>query len=106
MSESNDWKTCPKGELHALADSVRRDDRRQALRRIGGASVAVVLVGGGIYAVSSTATDPAGGLTCAEVRPLLPAYVNGGLTAKAKQQVKQHLAKCAHCREKHEEALL
>jgi len=104
MSDENSWSPCPEGELDRLACDLRRADRRKMLKAAGAASAAVVLSGVGIFAVSSTFSGDKA-LTCAEVQPLLPAYVGGGLTTEAKSKVASHLEECPQCRRRYEAML-
>jgi hypothetical protein len=41
-------------------------------------------------------------MNCFAVRPLLPAYLYGGLQSQERSQLEAHLAQCAECRREHD----
>jgi hypothetical protein len=94
---------CPAGEFGRLAAKLRhRRQRRQFLR--GAAGLTTFLAAGGglwLWLRRSKEGEPSfGGITCAEVQGLAPAYGRGELTAPRREQVRQHLAQCLRCAER------
>src|SRR5262245_33570809 len=100
------WSPCPRGEFERLGRRLRkRRDRRTFLRASAGA-LAVAAVGGlafslgpDLWLLSGLGGPEFADLTCSEVRRLADAFAKGKLDAKTSEKFRNHLARCAACRE-------
>ena len=106
--ESEQWQSCPPGELGRMTGRLRRRRQMQILTRAT-AAVAVLLVAiGGVSWQFRDRTQPPveskpgegfnyGGITCAGLHRVLPQLKAGTLDAATLARVREHLEKCDHC---------
>lgn len=105
------WLACSKGELTGLAERLRAEDvgrqRRDSLRKVGGAAVVVValLLGAGFLAGPEAART---GIACPECVANFDAYHRHlsevqSMDATLAIQMRDHLTQCHLCRGKFEE---
>ena len=100
------WEPCPAGELTKLVETRRAAERRKVIDRFAVAAaccLAVLAVGG--YTLGLFTPDnatPLHVLTCADVVPQLPAYVQGDLDETTRTNIASHLNRCSSCHTKYE----
>ena len=104
MTEKNpndQWLDCPDGVLASMVAERQRTAQRRSTRRIL-ASTAIVAVGIAVVGIS-VSRGPFrrdyrfGGITCTQVRRLMPAYEEGQLDPDVRQQIATHLTECPEC---------
>ena len=107
--EQDRWESCPSGTLVRTVREIRTRQRERRLVKTAGLTggVAVLLVAALIIAqpFSQPPVSPPrlGPISCATLQSLLPAYIAGKLEDAQTGQVKTHLERCPHCRERYDE---
>ena len=98
---SEDWQSCPPGELRRLSDTVRTRERRRVLNQVARTTAGVFLLGIGGYVAwdlaDSNAQGLSGGLACQEVMGRLEDYRTGRLSSQMARRVAVHLNECPNC---------
>ncbi len=101
MSDSarNGWETCPPGEFSRLSTRLRASHRRRDAIR-GTVAVAVAVVMGSVMyqSWSSSWNYHFAGLSCTQVMALAPGYAMGKLAPERREQVREHVDICPHCK--------
>jgi len=94
------WQPCPAG----LLDSLARKSRRARLGALAGKTVAlsttlalVVVAGFWGYARYTGREYQLNGVTCSDVRALLPRLIAGRLDARLEGMVRRHVGSCPQC---------
>ena len=102
-SNNTDWSPCPSGTLQGLASNLKRQHRNARLRQMGeAAAIVLVIVAGSAYLFNSMygiGPNNYGGISCAEVKSVLPKYIAGNIDVQIAMKVDQHLTQCHHCKE-------
>jgi hypothetical protein len=98
--ESTGWELCPPGESRRRA--ARLHGRRQRRRFLWSAGVVAAAATGGVLFLCLRSEDnpyePSyGGITCSNVKASADAYGKGKLSAKVRDQIRQHLSPCPPC---------
>ncbi len=104
-SEADDgWRPCPAGELQRLASRMKRQHKRELLACAGVVGAVLLALAAGMYAIGPLATgnhsidgNSIGGLSCQQVRHMLPQYAKHQLSAAETVRVQNHLADCPAC---------
>ncbi|MEX1028092.1 MAG: zf-HC2 domain-containing protein [Candidatus Paceibacterota bacterium] len=104
-STSDQWDSCPPGELQKLAAQLRRKRRgRNVATAVGLAAALIVFLLVGGFAVQQL-RDPHdnpqlyGDITCREVQSHLQQYVAGQLDPPLAERIRIHLEQCPECGE-------
>ncbi len=98
----NGWGECPPGTLVQLSSGLKRNETRRRFRRL---TIPVVIILAAVALgrwYSGHPTDPAdgffyGGISCRQVRQVLPQFVAGAADADLATKIEAHLAKCGTC---------
>lgn len=103
--QPDSWQPCPPGTLRRLAGRWKSRERlkfasQAALLVVGISAVAI----GGVFVVgdwspSANPDAPYGGMSCREVREVLPRFVARELTPDRYERVNAHLMQCSECRQ-------
>lgn len=102
IDRPDEWQQCAPGILTGYS---RRIHRRQMLilaaKTVGTAGcVAAIGLGGWMEYLRRMEFDyQYYGMTCSDVRELLPAYRDGSLDAKRSEVLEKHVRKCSTCAE-------
>lgn len=103
-TEMHDWDRCPDGEIRRMVDDVRASHRRQTIGRIASITALALVVVTSVAIASPwlfSSDHHPGGISCYQVRELLPAYAQQSLDEGLMQQVSRHLNGCPHCHRIH-----
>ena len=105
-TQQSEWEPCPAGELTKMVDARCAARRRKVIDRfaVGAAAVMVFIAVGGFSLGLFTpdlGTQPTT-LTCSDVVPQLPAYVQGDLDETTRTNIASHLSHCKSCQSKYE----
>lgn len=101
LHDSDQWRPCPPGELRRMAARERTQQRRCVLKKLGGTTVSLLMLGSGGYVASRWLFEPAecryGGIACRDVMPLLRDYREKNLSAAISAKIAAHLGECPKC---------
>lgn len=102
-SNSTIWEPCPQGTLSGLSQGLKRRRRRAEMTRDAGVmSVLLIALTAGWFAVRSTKSSEEsryGGITCAELKQIVPDYLTRDLDQLLVSRIEKHLTACPQCRE-------
>jgi len=100
------WRECRPGELGEIAGALRTRKRNRTIVKVAAATTVAVLLlmAGGYAARSIIAPSTPGhngssfaGISCRDVKTLLPDLKRGGLSTEKSSQVMAHLEMCPRC---------
>jgi hypothetical protein len=98
---SEDWQSCPPGELQRLPGTIRIRERRKFLNQVARATAGILLLGIGGYVAWDLADSDAkglpGGLACQDVMDRLTDYQASRLSPQMARRVAVHLKNCPDC---------
>jgi hypothetical protein len=95
-----DWNGCAPGVLTGFSKRVHRRQLLILAAKTVGATGCVVAAGLGgwmEYLRRQEISYQYKGMTCSDVRELLPSYLNGRLDAKRSEVLEKHVLKCSTC---------
>ena len=103
-SVGKEWTACRSGEITTMVRSRRAArQRRQIARWSSVATLAVVLVIGGVSLSRLSRSAPVGPLACDQVIRLASQYTGGTLRADLRAAIDRHLAQCPACHKHYEQ---
>ena len=100
QEDLTEWNNCEPGLLQGHAGRMHRRQLLQLAVKAGGASVCVAAVGLGswwVWLQRAESDYQLAGLTCSDVRELMPAYRVRRLDLRRSQLLERHVRKCSNC---------
>ena len=97
---TDEWEACPAGALQGLSQRLRSRRRIRTIRNCA-AVVVVMMLGVAAFSIPRTSVEPGrhGRLTCREVQAKAADYLAHRLSPAVHEEFREHLDRCAHCRE-------
>ncbi|MFV0445010.1 MAG: zf-HC2 domain-containing protein [Planctomycetaceae bacterium] len=106
-SDTGKWAPCHGGELQALVGQLQAHRRSRTRRRVASAVVfsSLLTLAGGVLAIRGGRDSAAvlADISCEECLEQAERYLAGALDRDLTTRIKQHLDRCAHCREQVEQ---
>jgi hypothetical protein len=108
MENADAWSDCPPGTLTRAARRGRDGQLLRLALKTGAIALVVIGISFGSW-MGNVWWQQRGfqlnGLTCADVRELLPAYRKGTLDERRREMLRGHVARCSICAEFRAEVL-